>query len=88
MSWSNYISATSTLANSAPWFLAMFEEFKIYLYIGAGVALAFGMIVWLVRRFDHSVDTMARPTWIGSMRSKGLGGMGIRVKDGSKWRDV
>jgi len=52
MSWSASLpSATTILANAAPWFTALFDEFRIYLYIGVGVAFAFFLIAWLVDVF-------------------------------------
>jgi len=96
MSWSNYISATSTLANAAPWFTAFFDEFRIYIYIGVGVIGAFIMIRFLVRIFSDSTGRLfgKRDSDFEYTRSifkkYNLTGMGIKYNDGKsgKWRDI
>jgi len=88
MQWSDYISATTTLSESSVWFLAMFEEFKIYLYIGAGIALAFGMIIFLSRVFYFNVKKgfLNDTTHAGFSRETGLRLWREMRTEEKKWR--
>lgn len=77
-------SATSTLANSAPWFSAFYAEFAIYLYIGVGVLGAIMMINFLISNFDRWVVYMkATP-----QERKNIKNSTFHLFENGKWSEV